>query len=165
MYFRPSIITITCCTMNVILSALFFLLQFGSSNIGSPGIEQNGKIVVTISGLRNDKGTVLVSLYNKAEHFPKDAARFAIGKATAPITRGTATVVFPNLPYGSYAAAFLHDENNNIKMDFNFIGIPKEGFGFSNNAKGMLGPPPFKKAVVYLNANEKKVNIKANYYL
>jgi uncharacterized protein (DUF2141 family) len=49
---------------------------------------------------------------------------------------------------GKYAFKYFHDENNNNKkMDTNVIGIPKEGYGFSNNAKGRFGPPDFKDTI------------------
>ena len=52
-----------------------------------------------------------------------------------------------NLKPGSYSFKYFHDKNNNNKIDTNFIGIPKEGFGFANNAMNKFGPPDFKKTV------------------
>jgi uncharacterized protein (DUF2141 family) len=119
---------------------------------------------VTITGLRSNKGTALISLYNKGDHFPDDAAKYAIGKGKAHIVNGTATIIFKDLPYGRYASAVLHDENNNLKMDTNFLGIPKEGYGFSNDARGTFSPPSFQKAAFELNAAEKAISIKTSYF-
>ena len=52
-----------------------------------------------------------------------------------------------NLKPGNYSFKYFHDKNNNNKIDTNFIGIPKEGFGFANNAMNKFGPPDFKKTV------------------
>ena len=52
-----------------------------------------------------------------------------------------------NLKPGSYSFKYFHDKNNNNKIDTNFIGIPKEGFGFANNAMNKFGPPDFKKTI------------------
>jgi uncharacterized protein (DUF2141 family) len=63
---------------------------------------------------------------------------------------GRATCTFPGLPAGTYAIGLLHDENDNGKMDTNFVGLPKEGYGASNDAKATFGPPKFKDAKVEL---------------
>ena len=56
------------------------------------------------------------------------------------------TVTFKDVPAGTYAVSYIHDENGNGKMDTNFMGIPKEGYGCSNNAKGFMGPPKWEDA-------------------
>lgn len=123
-----------------------------------------GSVTVEITNLKSSKGSVLVSLFNNKEHFPREGEK-AIGKGKATIVNGKATITFKDLPYGKYAAALLHDENNNLKMDTNMVGIPKEGYGFSNDAKGAMGPPSFEKAAFELNAPQKKITIKATYFL
>ena len=55
-------------------------------------------------------------------------------------------VTFEDLPYGTYAITILHDENGNLKVDANFLGIPKEGYGFSNNARNLFRAPKFEEA-------------------
>jgi uncharacterized protein (DUF2141 family) len=117
---------------------------------------------VEVLNLKSSKGYVLVSLYNNAKDFPKDAKQ-AIGKGKATIENGRAIVTFNNLPAGKYAAAILHDENNNLKMDFNIVGMPKEGYGFSNDAKGLFGPPSFEKASFNVDG-EKKIVIRTSYF-
>ena len=69
-------------------------------------------------------------------------------------------VVFTNLPYGWYGVSIFHDENGNGKMDQNAMGIPKEAYGFSNNAKGFFGKPGYKDVVFELNSAEKQIAIK-----
>ena len=61
---------------------------------------------------------------------------------------GKIVVVFENVPVGSYALSVIHDENENFELDSNFFGIPKEGFGFGNDAMGSFGPPSFEKTLV-----------------
>ena len=68
-------------------------------------------------------------------------------------------VIFKNLPRGEYAVSFVHDENDNKKMDTNFLGIPKEDYGCSNNATGFMGPPKYEDAKFMLEEN-KSINIK-----
>ncbi len=121
-----------------------------------------GSITFIITGLKSDRGTVLISLFDNEKHFPKNAGK-AIGKARSAIRNGTATVTFRDLPYGKFAAAMMHDENGNKEMDYNMLGMPKEGYGFSNNAKATLSPPSFEKASIILDGDEKRTTIKVTY--
>ena len=61
---------------------------------------------------------------------------------------GTMQIVFKDIPPGEYAISVIHDANSNGKLDKNFLGIPREGFGFSNDAMGSFGPPEYTEAKV-----------------
>lgn len=121
------------------------------------------KLSVEVTNLANNDGYVLISLYNNAGAFPDNAEK-AVKNAQVKIKDGRAVAAF-DLEAGEYAIAILHDENNNLKMDFNMLGMPIEGYGFSNDAKGTLGPPSFKKASFSIQRIEKKVIIKTSYLL
>jgi uncharacterized protein (DUF2141 family) len=103
------------------------------------------KISITITNLRNEKGQVLISLFKGDTGYP-DKPEKAIRNGQATISGDKATISFTDLPAGKYAAVVLHDENKNMKMDKTFLGLPKEGYGFSNNVMGTFGPPSFTKA-------------------
>ncbi|HLW69163.1 MAG TPA: DUF2141 domain-containing protein [Candidatus Binataceae bacterium] len=105
----------------------------------APGIR------VVVSGLRNDHGRVGCGLFKGPDGFPRDASREFRGMYV-PISGGVAVFNFANVPAGTYAATVLHDENENGKMDFNWIGMPTKGYGFSNNAKATFSPPSFAAA-------------------
>lgn len=62
------------------------------------------------------------------------------------IRKAQARCDFEDIPPGTYAMAVVHDENMNGKLDTNWLGIPTEGYGFSNNAKAVLSAPPFSDA-------------------
>jgi uncharacterized protein (DUF2141 family) len=109
-------------------------------------------LVVNLKGFRSDQGAVEVALFDQPSAFPKDADK-AIAKQRSPISRGVATVTFRGLKPGDYAVASYHDVNNNGKMDTNFMGIPKEPTGASNDAKGRMGPPSFKDARLSLTSS------------
>ncbi|MBN1524560.1 MAG: DUF2141 domain-containing protein [Spirochaetales bacterium] len=115
--------------------------------------EKTGEIQVTISGLRTAKGKVLCTLYNKADGYPMEEKK-ALKAAEADIRDGKAVFVFSDLPYGTYAVSVFHDENANYKLDTGLFGIPTEGLGASNDAKGSFGPPQFKDAKVELSGPE-----------
>jgi len=113
--------------------------------IFSSGFAQSSQLQVELSGLRNNKGHVLVSLFKSDEGFPDDPSK-AVQKLKVAVDGSKATAKFDAVPSGVYAVAVLHDENDDLKMDKNFVGIPKEGFGFSNNVMRLTGPPSFKEA-------------------
>lgn len=107
-------------------------------------------LTIQLKGFKSDKGTVRVALFDSEAAFPK--ADKAMRKEMANIAGGTATVVLSDLKPGTYAVAAYHDANGNGKMDTNFIGIPKEPTGVSNDAKARMGPPSFKDAKFSLTA-------------
>jgi uncharacterized protein (DUF2141 family) len=104
-----------------------------------------GIIQVEIDGLRSDKGEVRCALYKSAQGFPKDpnaAQASVVSSASGKHGVCEFTAVKP----GTYAISVYHDENSNGKLDTNFLGIPKEGVGASNDAHGHMGPPKFSDA-------------------
>ncbi|WP_026776919.1 DUF2141 domain-containing protein [Polaribacter sp. Hel_I_88] len=116
--------------------------------------EETFDLTVNISGLSSDKGTLLVGVYNKKEDFLNKQFKGEISK----IKDNKSVVTFKDLPKGEYAVSFVHDENDNKKMDTNFMGIPKEDYGCSNNATGFMGPPKYEDAKFMLEEN-KSINI------
>jgi len=120
---------------------------------------QNHSIVIAVSGLHNGNGKVIAALYNSEIGFPK-ASNKAYKRLSFDIVEDKCIVEFENIPEGVYAISCFHDENNNDKMDTNFIGIPSEGTAASNNAEGVLGPPKFKDAQFTVTGDvEQKITI------
>lgn len=103
---------------------------------------QDVNLTVAISGLKSNTGVVLVGLYNSDGTFLKKAYK----GVTSDIKANGATITFLNVPKGEYAISAYHDKNKNGKLDTNFIGIPKEDYASSNNAKGVMGPPKYTDA-------------------
>jgi len=132
---------------NIILITIFASLFTGK-------VFSQGAIEVTVTNIKDAKGNIRVGLFNSEGDFLEKVVDGKVVKST-----GTeVTVVFENLKPGEYAVSVIHDENENGELDKNFIGIPKEGFGFGNNAMGSFGPPGFKDAKVRVdNAKVKQV--------
>jgi len=104
-----------------------------------------GEIRVVVRGLRNGEGRVGCSLFNNAEGFPRNRAK-EYREMWVPIHDRLAVCDFTKIPSGTYAVSVMHDENSDGKMDFNWIGMPTKGYGFSNGAKATLSPPSFDAA-------------------
>ncbi len=100
-------------------------------------VSAQNSLTVEIVNLKSDKGVAIVALLDEVEETIKDK--------TSEIKDNTCTIVFNDLKDGSYAIRCFHDENDNGELDNNFIGIPKEGFGFSNDAFGKFGPKKFSE--------------------
>ncbi|MBK7477292.1 MAG: DUF2141 domain-containing protein [Haliscomenobacter sp.] len=112
---------------------------------GAGAQAQTGKITVHIETVKSGQGQIGVLLFNQAKGFPGEN-QSAYREALLPAKKGKMTVTFEDLPYGTYAITILHDENGNLKVDANFLGIPKEGYGFSNNARNLFRAPKFEEA-------------------
>ncbi len=123
----------------IIVILLAFILLSSGTKLPEEGIR------ITVSSLHNEKGHVLVSLFKEGTGYPDDATK-AYRKIRLDITGKKASVLFTGLPAGSYAVSILHDENDDQKMNKNNLGIPKEGYGFSNNVVGAFGPPSWSRA-------------------
>ena len=121
------------------------LLFAASARTAAPQNESKIVIRAQIEGLHNDKGQVVCALFADADDFPKKMDR-AVAHTAAPIAAQHATCEFPNVAAGVYAIAVFHDENSNGKLDANWLGIPREGVGASNNPKPRMGPPKFAAA-------------------
>jgi len=116
------------------------------------------QIHVEISGFRNDKGQVLCAIFDSAADFPKKADK-AVARARSAIAGRHAACEFPGLAPGTYAVSVFQDENSNGKLDTNFMGIPREGVGASNGAKGHLGPPKFDAAAFHFAGGRLELKI------
>jgi uncharacterized protein (DUF2141 family) len=88
--------------------------------------------------------TLYVALYGSATGFTGTA----LASQMVPMRAGAAQLVFPGLAPGRYAVRVFADENGNGKLDTNLFGMPTERYGFSNDAKGNLGPPEFDAAAI-----------------
>lgn len=118
-------------------------------------------LTVTIVGLRSTEGVVRLSVYDRAETFLEDNGRIARHKEN--VTANPMQVMFARLSPGTYAISIVHDENDDGKLNRNMLGIPLEGYGFSNDAPVVLGPPSFEKAAVQLGQENKTITVTIRY--
>jgi len=105
---------------------------------------QAADLTVKVSGFAKEEGQVLVAIYDEADDFLD--SKKARKSMTFTIKEAKDGLKLSDLPDGSYAVAVIHDENSNDELDTNFIGIPKEPIGTSNNVKPRFGPPKFNEA-------------------
>jgi uncharacterized protein (DUF2141 family) len=138
----------------LMLAALF---PFALAQAQCPGIH------VKILHIKNSSGTVACALFEAPEGFPHDFLRMATNVMIIKVRKDQARCDFEDIPPGTYAMAVIHDENMNGKLDTNWLGIPAEGYGFSNDAQGLLGAPPFSKASFPYNGQNIELTMTLHY--
>ena len=119
-------------------------------------------LTIEVKNLRNSKGVVQFTLYNKNGSIPDEDYENYYKILKGEIVNSSSTITFKNIPSGKYAINVLHDENKNGKIDKGFI-LPIEGIGFSNfQSIGLTNRPNFSKASFELNEN-KTISVKVIY--
>lgn len=103
-------------------------------------------VTVVATGLRNSHGVIRACMTAQADRFPTCSDGNASYSVVSNAAAGQITLIFPQVRPGRYAVALLHDENGNGKADRAAMMIPREGFGFSRDAKVRFGPPSFNAA-------------------
>jgi uncharacterized protein (DUF2141 family) len=125
-------------TASVTLSLIVVSAAFVHAT-AAPGIS------AIVKGLRNNQGRVGCALFNGAEGFPREKTK-AFRHMWTSKHDNVAVCTFTDVPAGTYAVTVLDDSNSDGKMDFNLIGLPTKGYGFSNDAKATFSPPAFSAA-------------------
>ena len=136
--------TLNCLTGLILVLSLSL---WSTSMAQSPAASKSGSIVVPIENLQNfGKGQLVAYLYTKVNRVEINGVKY-LHRVIVPVKGKQATVTFKDIPFGEYAVAIMHDMNKDLKMDSNWLGIPNEDLGISNNVKGgPLGGPKWKGA-------------------
>ena len=138
------------------------LAGIGLAAAAGPAIA--GDVVITVDNLRSNEGEVRACMTTNEAIFPKcikDPASYR----TVVEADGKVTIRFSDVEPGRYAIALLHDENANGKADRALGMMPKEGYGFSRDAKVALGPPKFEDAVFDHGEETQQLTIRMRYFL
>lgn len=119
---------------------LFFVL------ISVTAMAQNPVLKITIKGFENNKGNLMLEVLTPQKK--------PVKRLVYPITNKQVLVEINDLNTGQYSVRVFHDENDNKKLDTGMFGIPKEGWGMSNNVKAVLGPPDFNESLFWLKEDK-----------
>ena len=110
-----------------------------------------------MNSIEKIRGEIKIGVFNKDKNFLKESG--TIKNYSIKVDKNTASITITDLPKGEYAITMYHDENSDNECNRNFMGIPKEGYGFSNNFRPKFGPPKYKDCKFML-ADNKTLNIK-----
>lgn len=121
-----------------------------------------GNLTVEVNGLNNRDGNVCFSMFNGSQGFPSDRQR-AVNAECFAISEEPMRVTFENLDFGSYAVAAYHDRNMDTQLNQGLLGIPTEGFAFSNDAPARTGPASYQDAVFILSQQDAIIQMQMRY--
>ena len=140
------------------LSVLFMLIGAPCAAEMQAPHNRTGSITVRLTGFESDTHTVKLCVCRWEDECTGTEKGYRT--AEAAIRDKKAVWVFEDMPYGTYSIRAFHDENGNNRLDTNVVGKPTERYGFSNNARGCYGPPPFSATAFTLNTPETAVEIR-----
>lgn len=133
-----------------ILVSLLLYCTLPSTEPTSPELE------ITIENIKDQQGTFIIAIFDSKENYLKKAHT----KKTVTVSGESIQLIKIPLKEGEYAVAIIHDQNGNDKLDTNFLGIPKEAFGFSNKSLGLFGRPSFEETKFTQTHEGTKLTIK-----
>lgn len=131
----------------LLLMGSFFVQNSFAQESSEYASVNSSTFTLKIEGLKEAKGEVRIAMFNSSEKYTKEPVYAVV----LPVGEDIVEWKVPDLPFGEYAIAVYHDKNINGKLDTNFLGIPKESYGFSNNARGRFGPAKWKDAKFVVN--------------
>lgn len=111
--------------------------------LGSIISSAQNNLTIKINTLRNSNGKIYLYFFDKEQNI--------IIERSSVIENNECHMTLEDLNSDQYAFKYFHDENDNGKLDCNWLGIPNEGYGFSNNAVGTYGPPSFEEWIFEIN--------------
>lgn len=120
-----------------------------AQEISSPENSGASRFTLRITGVDKVEGEIRIAVFNSRESYTKETVFAEI----LPVDSTGIDWTIPELPHGEYAIAVYHDKNTNGKLDTNVLGIPKEIYGFSNNARGRFGPASWDDAYFSVSGN------------
>ena len=140
------------------ISALVLAVLAGASTqVGTSGASVT--LQVRVEGFENVDGAAGIAVWNQAQGFPEDIEH-AVATTYATIRDGVAMARFDQLEPGTYAITVYHDRNANRRFDKNWLGMPKEDWGVSNNVRPRLRAPRFNEAMLDVGTGETLVEIR-----
>ncbi|MBC3873813.1 DUF2141 domain-containing protein [Undibacterium flavidum] len=133
-----------------LFGAIGFVFMLAAQNASAADLK------ITISQIQSGSGELRIALYKQADQWLTKSFK----KIQEPAVAGSVTVIISDIPAGDYAVALFHDVDSDGKMAKNFLGIPKEPYGFSNDARGSFGPPSFDASKFAVPAEGAAITIK-----
>ncbi len=130
---------------------VYLILVVFSFGFRHSEIKIENSLSVVITNIKQNKGNIRLGIFKNSETFPVTGKQYQ--GYEFPVKNYKASIQIPNIPKGNYAIGILHDANGNKKMDKNFLGLPLEPYGFSNDARATFSAPSFESAKFYHDGN------------
>jgi uncharacterized protein (DUF2141 family) len=137
-----------------------FSLNATAQEISYPELELNkptSTFTLTVESIPESKGEIRIAVFDSQNTYERKED--PVHAVVVPVDEQTITWSDDSLPHGNYAIAVYHDKNTNGELDTNLIGIPKEAYGFSNNARGKFGPASWEDAKFTVDSDNAAISI------
>lgn len=128
-----------------------------------PVFSQQGRISIEITNIRSEKGIICLALYDNEDQFPDDPSRSYKFPKTLK-EEDSMEVILNDIPPGTYTISILDDEDENDKMNFNLLRMPREGYGFSNNIVPRHKSPPYEECSFQVDEKNVYLKIEIQYF-
>lgn len=140
-----------------IISVFLVVIHVSLSQLLANELNEDAALLqLRIKNIKHDEGKLFIAVFNAEESFMKDRYTYEI----VAVESIADLIVELKLPQGVYAISIFHDVNENNELNTNFIGIPKEPYGFSNNPKITFGPPNFEQTSFDLVKDHQQIEIR-----
>lgn len=143
-------------------SAFFFATLLSLVLADNARADLKGNLIVEVDSLNNQKGEVCFKLFSGSRGFP-DGNENAIKRQCVKIANNSLIITLNNIPSGSYAVSVFHDQNGDRKLNRNSLGMPTEGYGFSNNPVVSRGVPNYGQCVFLVAGANTSIKINMKY--
>jgi uncharacterized protein (DUF2141 family) len=144
------------------VSGVFMMAGAALLSLPSAQAGYTSNLEIKFNSLRNSNGRVCLTVFSGPKGFPAGGKGSSL-KASKCIAAKNGVATFTNLPLGNYAIAAIHDSNSDGKLNTNPLGLPSEGFGFSNNPPLRYGPASFSDSQVFVSGIKTVVQIQMRY--
>jgi uncharacterized protein (DUF2141 family) len=128
-------------------------------------MDKSNILTVEVSGFREIKGNLCLALFDNPEAYDDKAHLHPIRSSSVLVVNDPQSITFSQLPHGSYGIAAFHDENSDFQLNTNFLGIPKEGIGFSNNPIIWTGGPDYETMKFSFTPEQNTIAIRIKYLM
>jgi uncharacterized protein (DUF2141 family) len=125
----------------------------------TPFASRAADLTIIVNNVQQEDGQIMLGLFHGAENFPKTNSHGTSAPAKERNSAGQVLLTLKGLAPGQYAASSYHDRDGNSKLSTNMMGMPTEPYGFSNNARGLFGPPSFKDAAILVGGEDLTIEI------
>jgi uncharacterized protein (DUF2141 family) len=136
----------------------YTLALFSSLMLASPAYAETVALSIEVDGIKNSTGSLAAQVFNE-DNWLSDSPTLTQVLPIPSNYKGGPLQIDIELEAGNYAFAVYHDVDGNGAMNKNFIGLPEEPVGLSNDHRPRFGPPRYNKAELTISADTKKINI------
>jgi uncharacterized protein (DUF2141 family) len=143
---------------SLLFISIYFLIANFSLAQNRNDKQKTGTLTILITGIENNKGNIQVGLFNSEDSYKGEKEKYK--GAVIKVKNKKVIWILKDISYGTYAIKAFHDENSDNKLNTNFIGIPTEKFGFSNNPSILMGAPSYSKTKFVFDLVNAKIEIK-----